>query len=384
MSRISLDMYYVGHGAMFYAEILDDADNLEMKLLVDAGSNSDETGEGAQNSMEDVIGRIMANSAPLIICITHLHTDHYSFIWELFVTLNNAERFEMLEAFYVGSMRFGSKKKNLIEYADAFQDIGYLVRARNKPAWKHLGFIVNEEDLWQSADEQVRLTVLFNLLGGDGDENDNSAVFCLKHDEAKQMVMFTGDITGTTLTRICSSSSSTCLGAFVAAVNGYSVWMTVPHHGSIHTLEKDDFIIQAGRQGQQSYYTSRNLDNLFQPAGLRDMGFFISTGVKDKFGHPDYFVTRMFYNYAEKVPALLEHFPCYRTYDTPGYSMPRNLPPPGNGGWFAFTNQRRVYTTVVINDMDNPEKQELRTIHQDFPDEEELWKNRRLKRILEP
>lgn len=367
MSRISLDMYYVGHGAMFYAEILDDADNLEMKLLVDAGSNSDETGEGAQNSMEDVIGRIMANSAPLIICITHLHTDHYSFIWELFVTLNNAERFEMLEAFYVGSMRFGSKEVNLFQYADVFRDIAFLVLDKNEQAWRHLGVVREETDLWHSEDGEVRLTVLFNLLTGGGDENDNSAVFCLKHDEAKQMVMFTGDITGTTLTRICSSS--TCLGAFVAAVNGYSVWMTVPHHGSIHTLEKDDFIIQAGRQGQQSYYTSRNLDNLFQPAGLRDMGFFISTGVKDKFGHPDYFVTRMFYNYAEKVPALLEHFPCYRTYDNPGYFMPRNLPPMDDG-WFVFTNRRLMYTTVfAVNtgDPDAPWKLETRTIHQDFP-----------------
>ena len=360
-------MYYVGHGAMFYAEILDDADNLEMKLLVDAGSNSDETGRLARQSKADVFRRIMANDIPLIVCITHLHTDHYSFIWNLFSTLNRQRRFRMLQAVYVGSMQFGLVEWTLCAYAAEFQHIAYLVLAKKREAWKPLGLFEGETDLWQSADGEVRLTVLFNLLTGGGDENDNSAVFCLKHERIKQMVMFTGDITGTTLTRICSSG--TYLGAFVAVVNGYSVWMTVPHHGSIHTLEEDDFIIQAGRQGHPAYYTSRNLGWLFQQAGLSNMGFFISTGVNDKFGHPDCFVTNMFYSYAKRIPGILEHFPCYRTYDTPGYFMPRNLLPMDDG-WFVFTNQRRMYTTVFAvdtGDPDAPWKLETRTEHRDFP-----------------
>ena len=249
-------MYYVGHGAMFYAEILDDADNLEMKLLVDAGSNSDETGRLARQSKADVFRRIMANDIPLIVCITHLHTDHYSFIWNLFSTLNRQRRFRMLQAVYVGSMQFGLVEWTLCAYAAEFQHIAYLVLAKKREAWKPLGLFEGETDLWQSADGEVRLTVLFNLLTGGGDENDNSAVFCLKHERIKQMVMFTGDITGTTLTRICSSG--TYLGAFVAVVNGYSVWMTVPHHGSIHTLEEDleyyGKISELERQAGKDFY----------------------------------------------------------------------------------------------------------------------------------
>lgn len=249
-------MYYVGHGSMFYAEILDDSGQLELKLLVDAGSNSDETGKGAGQSQRDVIRRIMANSTPLIVCITHLHTDHYSFIWKLFTMLYQKEQFRMLKAFYVGSMRFGSLDWLLFAYAADFQKIAYLLLARNKQVWRPLGVIGEEMELWQSADGEVRPTVLLNLLEIDGDENDNSAVFCLKQNVARQMVMFTG----ATLSRIYGND--TYRDTFVSAVNGYSVWMTVPHHGSIHTLEENDFIIRPGRRGGQAY-TSRNLNHCF-------------------------------------------------------------------------------------------------------------------------
>lgn len=366
MSRISLDMYYVGHGAMFYAEIFNNSNELEMKLLVDAGSNSDVTEVVAEQSEKEVIGRIMDNSASLIVCITHLHTDHYSYIRDLFYELNAAEQFEMLEAFYVGSMRFGSEEVNLFQYADVFRNIAFLLLDQNKQAWRHLGVIEEETELWHSADGEVRLTVLFNLLTGGGDENDNSAVFCLKHERVKQMVMFTGDITGWTLSNICFCKYYR--DAFIKAVKSYSVWMTVPHHGSIHTLEKCGFIFW-GEVRRDKLYISEQLDYLFYQAGLMAMGFFISAGMQDEFGHPDCFVTNMFYPYAKQIPGLLEHFPCYRTYDNPGYFMPRNLPPM-DGGWFVFTNQRRMYTTVfAVNtgDPDAPWKLETRTIHQDFP-----------------
>lgn len=105
------------------------------------------------------------------------------------------------------------------------------------------------------------------------------------------------------------------------------------------------------------------------------MGFFISTGVNDKFGHPDYFVTSMFYTYAKQISGLLEHFPCYRTYSD-RYSMPSDLPPL-DGGWFIFSNRRRMYTTVFAVNTNGDWEQGTRTEHRDFPDEEELWKNRR-------
>lgn len=359
MSLISFTMYYVGHGSMFYAKVYDRDRKLEMQILVDAGSTSDATGWEADANKERVIEEIMENNVPLIVCLTHLHRDHYSFLTDLFKKINREERWDMLAAFIVGSMHRGIDTDELIRYSGEFQQLAYLVSGQKEDAWWPLDIVDEETDLWISKEGDVRLSVLFNCLCGYGDENDNSAVFCLRHLESSNLVIFTGDITGATLQRIdeCSAYKE----ALRKGLARYFVYMTIPHHGSIHTLEKEYFVMNRNRYGG-NIYTTKNLNNFFRAIGFKKGGLLLSSGVLDLHGHPDFFVVRMFYPYAKRDHIFQEIVPCYVTYDEPGYSVILDMPLPDEG-WYGFENMRQFYTTVHVKRVNHVPTLETKDAH---------------------
>jgi len=119
--------------------------------------------------------------------------------------------------------------------------------------------------------------------------NQNSANFALiaRGAEAGNMegIWFTGDSTGLTFLRFMQNADL-CEAVSRLFRGCNPLFMTVPHHGSIHTLCEFGFAAPESQSVYGISYTSPNLEILLGKKIGFSPSFILSAGAQDRFQHP--------------------------------------------------------------------------------------------------
>lgn len=338
-------MYYSGHGAMHFVEV-GDGNTLEKIILIDAGKTSDGTGEAADASAGEVLKRLChpAAACGIIVCVTHMHADHYSYIAGMLKRLRERGLSDRVEKVYFGSQgwdvfRTEGDAKTIKYWLD---DWGQAGRA------EFLNPVTSETVLWSSPDGRRSLSVLLNRIIDSGDENARSAVYFVKDSDYKQGILFTGDISGVTM-ELVRTSPAIC-GALKTALQGYYLYMTIPHHGSIHSLEEGNFAVDIiPNLGKR--YTDVRIRDLLNKIGVTSFDMMISSGVDDEHGHPDMWTVNAFGNYVGRSSWVDEYFQVFRGGDY------EELPPDvceSTRHGFMYHNRKKIYSTVCNEDISAP------------------------------
>lgn len=280
MRTVEYSAVYVGHGALNYIQVKDGSNNVVKKIIVDAGSTDDgltcdSSIPTAASNKEWLIDDVKASSAKqVIICITHVDKDHYSYVVTLIDELAKARRLDVIKTVYIGSV---PDESSLILKANRlYNQINTYV---GQVSFSILGQKMVPENLW--SEEGVQLWALFNYICDEGgDVNANSANYAVKSTSKNVVLWFTGDSTGKTFNTLMGLELAK-INPIKAVFDGCFVYMTVPHHGSIDTLMHDDFIYV-----DQNTWKWQNWRLLCAQLGISAYDMVASFGAEDKFRHP--------------------------------------------------------------------------------------------------
>lgn len=292
MLHMMCTVYYCGHGAMNYIEVTNEDGIVVLKILIDAGTTQDDIANEAENNFLRMKERLLKPNACgenvlIWICITHYHEDHYSYINRLITELTKYENLIV----YLGSVGDSRLRICQNETETFFAKIWNL--------W--LGSImadtvIRPQLLWQG--QNIELYILWNNLCPDSsDYNDNSAAFLVRDTSSFDAFVFLGDMTGTTFLALADLPE--LMDAVSGLMSGYGQNVTVPHHGSIKTLQQAGFInIDESREAG-----TESMDPLVQAMhsmGMDNGVYYISNGVLDTHKHPDYMTATAFRDMAVK------------------------------------------------------------------------------------
>lgn len=288
---------YVGHGAMNYIQIYDDSNEVLGHVLVDAGSTDDKTDHTFLNQNLNYIQQEIAkNTAPVIILITHLHEDHYNLLWNLKSTIIGR-----IEYLCIGSTQ---SIDNDLSDPENILKILWNLQAESKrivleqitaPVEMFTLGDVQVYCLWNNYFTKITSTMAdykyVYARRGDDYRNENGAAFAfLCKDKA---VVFSGDMTGDNFRQLQRGST---LEKQIRKVLGQKlVYMTVPHHGSLHSLQKTEWRRWLLLNRKTCYFNVSVISNIIKKVFQSPIKMYISAGKMDKFGHPNH-VAAMAYN----------------------------------------------------------------------------------------
>lgn len=301
MSYVEYTSHYVGHGAMNYFRVFDDEGYLEKKILIDAGSNCDLSGTKEATKRFHLLREEIMDSEEdqCIFCLTHPHDDHFSYLVEYLNMLRLKECTEIIDKFYVGG------DPELLDWDTFFlldlDDYGDVVSL-----WRNVTELYNDDRavvlphfatprlLWQSSDANVKLYALYNDLIHSSDTNDHSASFVVKNEESKNMVWVTGDSTGSVFNYYLDHDQYTSSIANILA-GGNEVYITAPHHGSIHSLDEAKFV-----RDEDGYLTSAKWEFLCSGYfGVTKYRLILGSCPWDKYNHPNGMALCIFFSLCE-------------------------------------------------------------------------------------
>lgn len=299
MPHVELISYYTGHGGLYYAEVQDDVPATALHLIVDAGTNptASDPNQVATN-LQDIVQRIAARPAQVIVCLTHAHLDHYSHLGELLDSIASLtaappyrvyvtprpSAFTVQHSFLRANIipELFDPLKSMTASNSVFNDI----LTRHQPQVRLLDACQNGRETLFSIPRTASLDRLFSWMDSGYDENRNGTLFSLSVGGA--LIWFTGDITGETMRWLIEDSPQAATDIQARAAAATSVAITVPHHGSVHTLEEGGFIYYDPDQGNDSPLSASSFDDFFQLlcGGKLDEAF-VAADFQDQYGHPD-------------------------------------------------------------------------------------------------
>ena len=170
-------VYYCGHGAMNYIEVMDESDSVVLKIVIDAGCTEDkcQTKDGEKREADvnfDELNTRLWNrweDASIIICITHYHEDHYNYLSHMYKSIVN--RKQMISIVF-GSLSQESFWWNPNDFASM---VHALLGEKNRSA------IPDSAINWHIHSEgNIELYMLWNCLCKGKNENDNSAAYLVR------------------------------------------------------------------------------------------------------------------------------------------------------------------------------------------------------------
>lgn len=290
---------YVGHGAMNYIQIYDESNQNQVlgHFLVDAGSTDDKTDHTFLNQNLNYIKQeIGKNTAPVIILITHIHEDHYCLLRDLTETIK-----DRIECLCIGSVqsidRDLSDPENILKRLWNLQDESKRIVLGQITAPVEMFTLgdVQVYCLWNNyftniTTKMVDYKCLYNR-SGDTNRNENGAAFAFLCKSGA--VVFSGDMTGDNFRQLQGGS---ILEKQIRKVLGQKlVYMTVPHHGSLHSLQKTEWQRWLLFNRKTGYFNVSVITNIIKKVFRSPIKMYISAGKMDKFGHPNQ-VAAMAYN----------------------------------------------------------------------------------------
>lgn len=292
MLHMLCTVYYCGHGAMNYIEVTNEDGIVVLKILIDAGTTQDDIANEAENNFQRMKERLLEPNACgenvlIWICITHYHEDHYSYINRLITELTKYENLIV----YLGSVGDSRLRICQNETETFFAKIWNLWQGSIMA-----DTVIRPQLLWQG--QNIELYILWNNLCPDSsDYNDNSAAFLVRDTSSFDAFVFLGDMTGTTFLALADLPE--LMDAVSGLLSGYGQNVTVPHHGSIKTLQQAGFInIDESREA-----CTEAMDPLVQAMhrmGMDNGVYYISNGILDTHKHPDYMTATAFRDMAAK------------------------------------------------------------------------------------
>lgn len=301
MGKVNYKAIYAGHGALNYIEVKDSKDTVVKKIIIDAGSSSDYLiypGSGrsvAADNEKALIEDVKKSSKDqVIICVTHVHTDHYSFISKMYQELKKAGCLHVIEKIYIGSVL---NEIELLDTAKDLYNLAYDDFINSIYKFSVLGQKMKPETLWKWDD--IELSVLFNCISGGKDINSNSANYVVVSRSKKAAIWFTGDSTGSTFSAL---GKWNIIDGFFTGCD--ILVMTAPHHGSIDTFMQDDFIYACDNTAGKTWHCEK-WPGLCKKLGINNYRMVASFGGLDQHMHPSGY---SMFVYAGLTPTETGHF----------------------------------------------------------------------------
>lgn len=292
MDELDYTCFYMGHGAMHYIQVIDSDYNVKKRILVDAGSKYycfDEAIDFNWDYIKKEISKSEENQ--WILCLTHPHSDHYSFFIKFFNELTEMGKTDVLEKFWIGGIsqemcdiyaQEGPLSNNN-EIIKGLKDLYPIITSKTFNV-ELLPFPCKiPKRLWN--DGNVSLYCLFaNLFSNDvGNVNDNSANYAVINDDKGNAIWVTGDTTGTTFNNLSTKCETKSMIKYL--LQGKKVYMTAPHHGSYDTLAQHGFGDCKFENGD--YQVSGRLPLLLNNLGVTNYALIVSADYQDQYNHPD-------------------------------------------------------------------------------------------------
>lgn len=317
---MKISFCYVGHGAMNYIEIYEGGKVIS-RFLVDAGSTADKSQtSNFNNNLEYIEKQICNSELPLMILITHLHQDHYNLLNRLHIPGT------MTGWIYVGSipstwMLGPQDDLEMFRLLHKKMEFKTLTRISPPQEIKHPGLSLGNVSvycLWNNYFRQL-LPRNFGLTFCSGNYNSNGAAFAFIC--GSTAVIFSGDMTGENFQSLSTKGK---LATHVKKLlNCHQVYMTVPHHGSLHTLQKPDNKPFVSWNPNTQFFDTTQLQNVMTATFQCPLEMYISADKFDQFGHPDCMAALAYDNAGNKTYA----FPAsYEASLENGYPDPSNPP----------------------------------------------------------
>lgn len=278
---------YVGHGAMNYVQVYDEANQVIAQFLVDAGCTDDKTnGELCHNNLEFVSNEIKRIGENLYVFITHFHEDHYNLLNQLDIPYN------MTGKLCVGSIQWE------YEFNDPENELAMFWNLHDKMEREILEQVTAPEELFNEGNVQVYclwnnyFTYITDPALHDRFPRANTGTFYRNRNGAAfaflcnhQAVVFSGDMTGANFWTLFQGGLSEQVATLL---NGYAIYMTVPHHGSLNTLLEPIMSPLLSLDLRTFFYSAEKLgwvmSNIFQ----NPRRMYISAGHRDRHSHPNY------------------------------------------------------------------------------------------------
>lgn len=296
MPRINAKFFYVGHGAMNYIQIFDDANAVVCQILIDAGSNDDKTDRSKKNSniafvQEQLVGN---KTVPTIVLLTHFHDDHYNLLTSLIK--QEIQDVWMLVGSLTDMIFMNNPENQVAQLFNILDENRRMILPRIESPVHILsetGIPVQLPDgidfycLWNNYFAEITKQTIEDIVPlpslGQGYVNRNGAAFALCLGD--NALLFLGDMTGANFfALLLEDNLRTSIHEIFFDLK---IWMTVPHHGSMHTLSMEPFLHPFISLNLPTFhYNIEHLQSALTEVFSRPYGMYVSAGYRDKFGHP--------------------------------------------------------------------------------------------------
>ncbi len=320
MAEVYFKMYYVGQGALNLLWV-EDGDDIPYAAIFDAGTCSDPLRKKME-SLGEVIN-IVNNAADKDAFITHMDADHYRLLKFMELDMDN---------FVLGSVN-GNNGREVVRWINYFSEFS-AGNVQFLPD-NYIGNISAPYIPYPG----VEICPFMANFGGE--INDRCAVYGIRTN--KTAVIVTGDMTGSTFCDLWNYNIKDNMKAFIGSRTHV---ITVPHHGALETLKKNNFVaVETSASGYRSY----NLDNLalcIQNSGM-DKGIFVASAGKHKtYKHPRQDVMIKLQKLSLHINQETQHYLMYRGQDEMLYKLL-------GGGWVSqwyADSKDAIYGTILDGD----------------------------------
>lgn len=302
MAQARFTSFYAGHGGLYYTEVKDNAGTTILHLVVDAGTKP-RIYDAAQldRNLDSIAVNVKDFPADVVVCLTHPHLDHYSHIDDLlvkigqlvtvglkvFLTMDPGD-FNVMSNPYACQKAVSEMCKPLNSMTRHNQVFRNLMKHFPNSLYFLASYHAGVECLWHSTTLDAKLYRLFTWLDDSIEKNRNGTLFALKLD--RSLIWFTGDITGENMRWVIEEDAADQVRKDIASLTDQTdnVAITVPHHGSVHSLEQGCFIYADPTKGEDSPFTVESLGKfLALLTGGNFSSAFVSADFMDEYGHPD-------------------------------------------------------------------------------------------------
>ncbi len=290
MSETDIRHMYVGHGALNWIQFKQ-YERVIKTIVIDAGSNEDHLGQ-IEETRDWFLDKIDGcEDKSVILCLTHLHIDHYSFFLDI---LENAGLAEKIDVFYVGGFSSDIQPE---EVCGTLWDAICYAQDQELMEIIFLHELIEPERLWSEGGNE--LWVLFSCICGDIDDlNSYSANYAIKTDD-DYGIWFTGDSTGWTFNFLIDHDK------IIPPIRDFfqrckSLTITVPHHGSLNTLLTAGFVFCEQVNGEPDWYIF-NWIVLCTKLGIEKYDMIASFGRRDSNNHPSGYAMYIYAQGVEKA-----------------------------------------------------------------------------------
>lgn len=291
---MNIKFFYVGHGAMNYLQILDAWGNVVSHFLVDAGSSDDKTdGTVLENNLALVRTEISNHlMAPLVILITHFHDDHYNLLNSLQIPDSSeywlcvgslTDEWDILNEPQNPLAMFWNLHPNMNKEILGRLEVPTPFQAPNVPLGDVEVYYLWNNYFTDITEEAIHEVFPHASRGSFHRNRNGTAVAFLCNGK---VVVFTGDMTGANFWALLLEDNFR--KAIQQLFDGHTVWMTVPHHGSLHTLSEPLQHPLISLDLSTLYYCTECLQAALTEVFPCAHRLYISAGVRDRYNHPNY------------------------------------------------------------------------------------------------